>query len=56
VATGLIQGEHRPEGTEQLEVRRVSFEDAFRMAMSGEISDAISQLAIMQFRLSRETL
>jgi 8-oxo-dGTP pyrophosphatase MutT (NUDIX family) len=56
VATGLTQGEHRPEGTEQLEVRRVPFEDAFRMALSGEISDAISQLAIMQFRLSEALL
>lgn len=56
VATDLIQGEHRPEGTEQLVVRRVTFEEAFRMAMSGEIGDAISQLAIMQFRLSGETL
>jgi len=34
-------------------VRRVQFNDAFRMAMSGEISDAISQLAIMQYQLSR---
>lgn len=52
VATELIQGERRPEGTEQLEVRRVSFEDAFRMVLEGEITDAISQLAIMQYRLS----
>ena len=56
VATGLMQGEHRPEGTEQLSVRRVPFADAFRMAMSGEIKDAISQLAIMQYRLSKESL
>lgn len=56
IATELIQGERRPEGTEQLEVRRVAFEDALRMVLSGEISDAISQLAIMQFRLSREVL
>ncbi|HYP02824.1 MAG TPA: NUDIX hydrolase [Pyrinomonadaceae bacterium] len=54
VATGLEQGEHRPEGTEQLEVRRVPFADAFRMVLNGEISDAISQLAIMQYRLSEE--
>jgi 8-oxo-dGTP pyrophosphatase MutT (NUDIX family) len=54
VATELTQGERRPEGTEQLEIRRVPFGDAFRMAMSGEISDAISQLAIMQYRLSSE--
>jgi ADP-ribose pyrophosphatase len=56
VATDLVQGEHCPEGTEQLVVRRVEFADAFRMAMSGEISDAISQLAIMQYRLSKENL
>jgi 8-oxo-dGTP pyrophosphatase MutT (NUDIX family) len=54
VATGLSQGERRPEGTEQLEVRRLPFGDAFRMAMSGEISDAISQLAIMQYQHSPE--
>lgn len=53
VATELRQGEHCPEGTEQLEVRRVPFNDAFRMAMSGEISDAISQLAILQYQLCR---
>jgi 8-oxo-dGTP pyrophosphatase MutT (NUDIX family) len=55
VATGLEHGEHRPEGTEQLEVRRVHFKDALRMVMDGEISDAISQLAIMQYRLSVES-
>jgi 8-oxo-dGTP pyrophosphatase MutT (NUDIX family) len=54
VATGLEQGERRPEGTEQLEVRRVHFKDALRMALDGKISDAISQLAIMQYSLSVE--
>ena len=56
VATGLEQGERRPEGTEQLEVRRVSFDEAVRMVLSGEISDALSQLAIMQYRLAGENL
>jgi 8-oxo-dGTP pyrophosphatase MutT (NUDIX family) len=54
VATELTQGERRPEGTEQLEIRRVPFGNALRMALSGEISDAISQMAIMQYRLSAE--
>ena len=54
VATELTQGERRPEGTEQLEIRRVPFGDALRMALSGEISDAISQIAIMQYSLSSE--
>ena len=54
VATDLVQGERHPEGTEQLEVRRISFNDAYRMAMRGEIRDAISLLAIMQYQLSRD--
>ncbi|HEX8458861.1 MAG TPA: NUDIX hydrolase [Pyrinomonadaceae bacterium] len=52
VATELTQGERRPEGTEQLQIRRVSFDEALRMTMHGEITDAISQLAIMQYRLA----
>jgi 8-oxo-dGTP pyrophosphatase MutT (NUDIX family) len=55
VATGLTQGEHSPEGTEQLEVRRIPFGDALRMAMNGDITDAISQLAIMQYHLASTT-
>jgi len=53
VATELQQGEHCREGTEQLEVRRIPLKEALRMVMSGEITDAISQLAIMQYQLSR---
>ena len=52
VATELTQGERRPEGTEQLEILRVPFVDALRMTMNGEITDAISQLAIMQYYLA----
>jgi len=53
LATGLTQGEDRPEGTEQLKVRRVSFNEALDMAMRSEITDAISLLAIMQYQLLR---
>lgn len=53
LATGLTQGERRPEGTEQLQIRRVSFREALRMALSGEITDALSLLAIMQYQLTR---
>src|SRR5947209_4770640 len=45
LATGLIQGLHRPEGTEVLTVRRVPLKRAFQMALTGEITDAISLLA-----------
>ena len=51
LATGLEQGECRPEGTERLQVRRVPVEEALRMALSGEITDALSMLALMHLRL-----
>jgi 8-oxo-dGTP pyrophosphatase MutT (NUDIX family) len=53
LATHLTQGEHHPEGTEQLNVRRLPFEEALRMAMAGEITDALSLLAIMQYQFMR---
>ena len=54
LATGLTQGPHQPEGTERLRVRRVPVLEALRMALSGEITDAISLLALMQYQLQRE--
>ena len=51
LATGLSQGQHSPEGTEQLSVRRVPLREAWRMAQAGEITDAISLLALMQYQL-----
>ncbi len=51
LATGLTQGEQRPEGTEQIKVRRVKTQEALRMALAGEITDALSLLAIMHFHL-----
>ena len=52
LATGLTQGEHSPEGTEQLVVRRVPFARALEMALGGEITDALSLLAIMKYGLA----
>jgi 8-oxo-dGTP pyrophosphatase MutT (NUDIX family) len=56
LATGLEQGECRPEGTERLQVRRVPVEEALRMALSGEMTDALSVLALMHLRLRRDLL
>ena len=53
LAEGLTQGEHSPEGTEKLEVRRVPFSGALEMVLGGEITDALSMLAIMQYQLMR---
>ena len=51
LAAELTQGEHRPEGTEELNVRRVPFNDVLRMALAGEITDALSLLAIMHYKI-----
>jgi len=53
VAKGLTQGEHRREGTEELQVRRVPFGRALEMVLAGEITDALSRLAITQYELER---
>lgn len=52
VATELEQSEARPEASEQLVVRRVSIEQAVGMALAGEITDALSLLALMHYRLT----
>jgi 8-oxo-dGTP pyrophosphatase MutT (NUDIX family) len=53
LASGLTQGEHHPDGTEQLMVRRVPLSQALRMALTGEITDALSLLAIMDYRIRK---
>ncbi len=54
VAMGLMQGLHRPEGTERLVVRRVPFAEALRLTLTGEITDALSMLAIMDYQLRQQ--
>jgi hypothetical protein len=54
LAEGLEQGERCPEGTEKLQVRRVSLKEAQGMVNSGEITDALSMLAIQQLLLRQQ--
>ncbi|MFN0111579.1 MAG: NUDIX domain-containing protein [Blastocatellia bacterium] len=54
LATGLIQGEAQPEGTEQLEVLRVSFAEALRMVRAGEITDSLSVMAILHYTFHQQ--
>lgn len=54
LATGLTQGEQEPEGTELLNIRRVPISQVLSMALTGEITDALSLLAIMSYQLSHE--
>jgi 8-oxo-dGTP pyrophosphatase MutT (NUDIX family) len=53
VARGLTAGEAHPDGTEQLRLRWVSLGDAVRMVDEGEITDAMSQVAILRIALAQ---
>lgn len=52
-AHGLSQSEANPEETEKLEVRRVPLNEAIRMAMAGEIKDAMSVVALLRLAVQR---
>ena len=48
VATGLTAGESQPEETEQLTIRKLPFEEAFQMVLSGEITDSMSVAGLLK--------
>ncbi|MFD1629949.1 NUDIX domain-containing protein [Pseudopedobacter beijingensis] len=54
LAKGFTQEEPQPEETEQLEIRKIAFEDAYQMVINGEITDSISVAAILRIKLMRE--
>jgi 8-oxo-dGTP pyrophosphatase MutT (NUDIX family) len=56
VATGLTPGESRPDGTEDLRIRHVPFEEALAMSLDGRITDAMSVAAIQWVGLARRGL
>ncbi len=53
LATDLVQGTAQPEGSEELVVKWVPFEEVMRMVRSGEISDALTVLPIQALALER---
>ena len=53
VASGLEAGTATPEGTEQLQLRWVPFDEVMAMMRRGEIADAMTILAIQQLALER---
>ena len=55
VATGLEAGPASPEGTEQLQLRWVAFDEVMAMIRRGEICDAMTILAMQQLALERAT-
>jgi 8-oxo-dGTP pyrophosphatase MutT (NUDIX family) len=53
VATALEEGPASPEGTEQLQLRWVAFEEAMAMIARGELRDAMTILALQALALER---
>ena len=52
LATGVTHGDAAPDGTEDIEQRWVSFDDAVAMVADGTIEDAMSQIGLL--RAARE--
>ena len=52
-ATGLTAGEASPEGTEDLVIRLLPFDEALAMVFDGRITDALSAIAIQRIALTR---
>ncbi len=51
LATGLTQHEAEPEETEQLVVKKIPVEEAYRMVEKGIITDSISVAALLKIKL-----
>ena len=54
LAKDFEQFEAEPEETEQLEVKRIPFDEAFAMVMNGKITDSLSVAGILKVKLMRE--
>ena len=53
VATGLSHGDATPDGTEQLVIRWLPFDEVLAMTLDGRITDAMTVVAVERFALLR---
>jgi len=51
VATGLEYGETQHDSTEQLTIHKLPLDEAIEMAMTGEITDAVSVAGLLRMKL-----
>ncbi len=56
LAKGLSYGEAEPEETESLQLKRVPLQEAIDMVLRGEITDALSMMALMKVHIMRLSL
>jgi len=55
LATGITEGEASPDGTEQLKVKKVPLDEAMAMIDRGDITDAMTLLALLTLDRKRRT-
>jgi 8-oxo-dGTP pyrophosphatase MutT (NUDIX family) len=53
LATGLTDGIATPDGTEALEIRWLPFDEVLAMTLDGQITDALTVLAVQRLALDR---
>ncbi len=53
IATGLTPAPTNPDDTEVLKLRRLPVDEAIAMALSGEITDALSLMALLRLAIDR---
>ena len=51
LARDLSFGESNPEETEQLTIKKIQFDEAYNMVMSGEITDSMTVAAILKVKV-----
>lgn len=51
LAQDLEMGESSPEETEELEIRKIPFEEAYQMVINGEITDSMSVAGILKTKI-----
>jgi 8-oxo-dGTP pyrophosphatase MutT (NUDIX family) len=55
VAEDLEQFDAEPEETEQLEIKKIHFDDALKMVLDCKITDAMTVAALLKFQLIRKS-
>jgi len=56
LATGLTFADAAPEETEEIQVKKLPFEQAYQMVLNGEITDSLSIAGILRTKLLLEKL
>ena len=51
VATGLTEVDVEPDETEDLQIRKLPFQEVYAMVMNGEITDAMSVAAVLKLHI-----